>query len=70
MQAKGQVTVPKEAREELGLEPGAEVLWVKNPAGHWEIRTFDDLLEELTPVLEGVADWSRHVKKGYNPKRA
>ena len=34
---KGQVTIPKRVREELGIEPGDEVAFVETEAGY-EIR--------------------------------
>jgi AbrB family looped-hinge helix DNA binding protein len=34
---KGQVTIPKEIRDELGIEPGDEVTFERTPSGY-EIR--------------------------------
>jgi AbrB family looped-hinge helix DNA binding protein len=33
MTSKGQVTIPRELREELGLQPGDEVCFVATPEG-------------------------------------
>lgn len=35
---KGQITIPKSIRDELGLKPGDRVSLVKNPAGKYELR--------------------------------
>ena len=69
VQAKGQVTLPKEARDELKLKPGDKIIWIRNDQKHWEVWTLEQLLEDLGPSLDGIAEFSRRVKKGYNPKR-
>ncbi len=48
MTSKGQITVPKEVREALGLEAGDQVMFVRNPAnGSYRLLarngTWDDL---------------------------
>lgn len=39
MTSKGQITVPKEIREALGLTPGAKVDFVRRPDGRIELTT-------------------------------
>jgi AbrB family looped-hinge helix DNA binding protein len=48
---RGQVTLPKQLRDELELEPGDELVWVKNDEGNWEVWTSESLKEVfgLTP---------------------
>lgn len=70
VQPKGQVTLPKEAREDLGIRPGDKVAWIRNLNGHWEIWTLDQLMADLAPSLDDAGSFSRRAKKGYNPKRA
>jgi AbrB family looped-hinge helix DNA binding protein len=70
VQAKGQVTLPKEAREELGVRTGDRVTWIRNGAGHWELWTVEQLLDQVGPSLDQVGAFSRRAKRGYNPKRA
>ncbi len=36
--SKGQITIPKSIRDELGLEPGARVSFLKNPDGFYELH--------------------------------
>lgn len=37
MTSKGQITVPKEVRDELNLEPGSRVVFVRTPRGAYQI---------------------------------
>lgn len=70
VQPKGQVTLPKQAREELRLKPGDKVVWIRNAQRRWEIWTLDQLLEDLAPSLDQMDAFSRRAKGGYNPKRS
>lgn len=49
MTSKGQITVPKEVRDELNLEPGSRVVFVRTPRGAYQIvprsRNVMDLVE-------------------------
>lgn len=36
--SKGQVTIPKEIREGLGIKPGSDVEFVREPTGTVELR--------------------------------
>lgn len=38
MTTKGQITIPKEVRDELSLEPGSRVSFVKNEDGFFELH--------------------------------
>ena len=37
MTSKGQITVPKEVRDELGLVTGSKVMFVKLTSGHYRL---------------------------------
>lgn len=69
IQAKGQITLPKKARDDLRVKAGDEVTILKNENGRWEIWTFDQLLKEAEPIMDELAAWSRKAKRGYRPKR-
>ena len=45
LQANGQVTLPHQLRDEMDLEAGDALVWVKNEAGHWEVWSKDSLAE-------------------------
>lgn len=36
--SKGQITIPKDVREDLGLEPGSRIAFVRNDEGNYEIH--------------------------------
>lgn len=38
MTSKGQITIPKDVRDELSLEPGSRVSFVKNEDGFFELH--------------------------------
>lgn len=44
--SKGQITIPKDVRDELGLQPGSRVHFVRNEAGVYELH------REARPVTE------------------
>jgi AbrB family looped-hinge helix DNA binding protein len=69
VQAKGQVTIDQRVREEMGIRPGDEVVWVKNREGRWELWKADDLESAFDEAMEGFAEFSRRSRKGYAPRR-
>ena len=68
VQPRGQVTIPKDARDEMGLKPGDEVVWIRNPSGRWEIWTVEALLDELTKDAGELLAFLDKVKKNYRPQ--
>lgn len=50
MTSKGQVTVPKEVREDLGLTPGSVLTFLRQPDG-------DYLLSTRTPSVAALKGW-------------
>jgi len=70
VQTKGQVTLPKEARDELGLKPGDKVVWIRNAQNRWEVWTMKQLVDDLSSSLDDLPDFLQRIKKGFNPKKA
>lgn len=51
MTSKGQITVPKEVRAELGLAAGSEVIFVKVGDGHYRLLARTGDLADLAGAL-------------------
>ena len=54
--SKGQVTIPKEIRERLGLEAGQAVEFVLGEGDTVEVRPKKPAMERLAEVTETIAD--------------
>lgn len=52
MTSKGQITVPKEVREELGLQPGTKVDFVRVGAGDYRVRPKNRSIEDLFGIIK------------------
>ena len=69
VQEKGQITLPKEARLELGVRPGDKIIWIRNAQNRWEVWTLKQLMDDLTSSIDDLPEFLRRAKKGFNPKR-
>lgn len=52
MTSKGQITVPKEVRADLGLEPGSKVMFVKVGDGQYRLLARTGELTDLAGALQ------------------
>lgn len=52
--SKGQVTIPKRVRQQLGIEPGQTVSFVVTDGEARLVPTADDPLEELRSLREEI----------------
>lgn len=64
--SKGQVTIPKEVREELGIRPGDEIEFVPTEEGY-QIRK--DVDENPFEKWRGGADTDKTVEEQMNELR-
>jgi AbrB family looped-hinge helix DNA binding protein len=75
MTSKGQVTIPKEVRDELGLETGTKLWFVRTPQGY-VLRAASSSLMRLSGILEGevprltAAEIERRLAEGLAEKFA
>lgn len=52
MTSKGQITIPKYVRDELGLEPGMKVDFVRVSPGEYRLRPRNGDVTELFGILK------------------
>ncbi len=56
---KYQVTIPREVREDLNINQGDKVIFVKNSEGSWIIMTVEDLTSKM---IESSTDVEKSIK--------
>ncbi len=55
---KGQVTIPKEIRDRLGIGPGSEVDFIASGGGAMLVK----IAEASDPVIRDFDDWAERVR--------
>jgi len=61
---KGQITIPKRVRDELGIKPGDEVVFVKYQ-GNFVIMNKHEFLRRVMDDLQGVEIVSEELRESY-----
>ncbi len=51
MTSKGQLTIPLEMRKELGLKPGDQIIFAKNPQGRYVLYPRNGSVQQLKGIL-------------------
>jgi len=59
---KYQVTIPKKVREELGIERGDKIAFVKTEDGY-KIVKLDEFIEENAKILEDIDKTIKEMKE-------
>ena len=77
--SKGQVTLPVELRDRMGIEPGDHVVFVEQADGTFALRVRSGTLASLRGILRGkaetpsgeqVREWIDEARSRATPKRA
>lgn len=59
---KYQVTIPREVREDLNIQQGDKVVFVKNKEGNWIMMTVNDLNSKM---ISTSADIDQTIKESH-----
>lgn len=54
MTSKGQITIPKDVRDELALEPGSRVTFIRNEDGYFELHKEKRSVRDLAGSLRST----------------
>lgn len=60
---KYQVTIPKRVREDIGIETGEKLAFVKT-GEEYKIIKLDELIEENVKILEDIKETVKEMKEG------
>ena len=52
MTSKGQITIPKEVRDELGLEAGVKVMFIRTGDREYRLRAKTGSIKDLAGILK------------------
>ena len=62
---KYQVTIPKYVREDLKIQSGDKVVFVKNKEGNWVIMTVSELTDRMIESSFDISKTQVESKKGF-----
>jgi len=62
---KYQVTIPKDVRDDLKIQSGDKVVFVKNKEGNWIIMTVSELTDRMMESSSDLHETTTESKKGF-----
>jgi antitoxin PrlF len=70
--SKGQVTIPKEVRDQMGLKPGDRVDFVKDRTGRFSLKTINTDFRSLRGIIKSplgrpitIEEMNDAIARGY-----
>lgn len=71
--SKYQVTIPKNVREDLDIQSGDKVVFVKDDTGKWILMTVKELTSKMLAASEDIevtiTESRKGLKKGFEKSR-
>lgn len=61
---KFQITLPKDVREDMGIEIGDKVVFIKEKDGNYRLMTIDELTEEACRLCEDIEETIEESREG------
>ena len=62
---KFQVTIPKEVREDLNIQQGDKVVFVKTSEGKWVLMSVEELTNKMVEASGDIEDTIKESKEGF-----
>ncbi|MBM4241078.1 MAG: AbrB/MazE/SpoVT family DNA-binding domain-containing protein [Euryarchaeota archaeon] len=62
---KYQVTIPKEVREDLGINAGDKVVFVKTKEGKWVLMTVEELTDQMVEASKDIEETIIESREGF-----
>jgi len=62
---KYQVTIPKEVREDLGINAGDKVVFVKTKEGKWVLMTVEELTDQMVEASKDIEETIKESREGF-----
>jgi AbrB family looped-hinge helix DNA binding protein len=62
---KYQVTIPKEVRDDLKIQQGDKVVFVKNRKGNWVLMTVKELTDKMIKASADIEESIEESREGF-----
>jgi AbrB family looped-hinge helix DNA binding protein len=62
---KYQVTIPKEVRDDLKIQQGDKVVFVKNRKGNWILMTVKELTDKMIKASADIEESIEESREGF-----